>query len=102
MSTQTKQFIFGTQHFGSQVQTQPATQVIAEISKDKIDQAASELKGYLANTDASQATEQETSYDSSHKSKAKELTESFDDWAFEIQDSRFVKQGKNESKGADS
>ena len=96
LSTQTKQFIFGTSHMGSQLETQ--TKVKEEISQDQA--VTDELKGYLEPTQDSQQEQQtDDGSNQTEDSKAKESTESFDAWAFEIQDSRFARKAAKDKSG---
>lgn len=97
LSSKTKQFIFGTEHFGSEL---PQTQVLAEVTKDKA--CSDELKGYLDATECSSKTESETCHNSTQDSREKESTESYNEWAFTIQDSRFAKMEKKAEAGREA
>ena len=97
MSSKTKQFIYGSGHVGSDL---PQTQVLAEVTKDKA--CADELKGYLDATECSSKTESDTCHNSTPDSREKESTESFNEWAFTIQDSRFAKMEKKAAAGGEA
>ena len=93
LSTQTKQFILGSEPPSSKIRCEKASaQVLDEVSKEKC--VADELKGYMNPTECSQKTETGTFHSSTQGSKEKESTESYDEWAFTIQDSRFAKLEK--------